>query len=489
MKAEQLSGAMEHFSDALLREADASRKTKKSPRRWLGWAAAAACIGIIGTVGLAQLHGNRQNAAPGEIPGQNEESGWMSYAGPMLSLCLPEENGNITARRQLTLDFVAGQQGGWDGSCQVTDVYTLYNTGDTDADITLEYPYADSLRNVSRPTVFVDGAETAYETAVGESLGLSGSVNQWEQYGMALADGSYLHRAMESVPALEQTAVVYFVTETSVVSTDETGAPTLDLHFRKNAETAVLSYGFNGGVYGDTEGWEGRNFFLPRQGSADAQQLRCLIVLGGDLEQLTVQGYVDGGLTKRRDDLTATVTRQEMSLEQALSLALEDMYRRWDTNEDESWPPEGISREDCMAQVRRAMPEFLEETREGGDTGELELLFTHVHGGGKRVLYCGVTLHIPAGGTVQVTVCYSKAGSYDYPGTGDAREGVRGFDGMVTPSAGLNLTEQTAVLRLGDGLEIVSQSFGFDPDADASPVTLDAGQEVYSLEVREKTAK
>lgn len=481
MKAENLSGAMAHFSDKLLREADASRKMKKSPRRWLGWAAAAACLCIVCTLGLGMLRNNPQNAAPGSPSQTEERSGYLSYAGPILPLCMTEDNENITARRALTLDFSDGQE----NHCQVTDAYTVYNSGAADTIITLEYPYADSLKNAARPTIFVSGKEIAYETAVGESLGLSGSVTQWEQYQTTLADGAYLQRALERVSAPEETAVVYFVTETTQVSANEDGAPSIDLHFQKNAETVVLSYGFNGGIYGDADGWQGRHFFLPRQGMNNAEQLRCLIVLGGDIEQLTVQGYADGSLEKPRDDLTAVVTRQEMPLSQVLSLALEDMYQRWETNEGESWPPEGISMDTCMAQVQRALPEFLEETREGFDTGDLELLFNHVHGG-KRVLYCTVELTVPAGEEIELAVVYEKTGSYDYPGTNSAREGIYGYEAAASLASGITMTEQTARVQIGDNLEIASESFGFASEQNGYSASLDAQQEVYTLEVREK---
>lgn len=481
MKAENLSGAMAHFSDKLLREADTSRKMKKSPRHWLGWAVAAACVCITCTLGLGMLRENPQNAAPGS-PSQTEEmGGYLSYAGPILPLCMAEEREAITARRALTLDFSDGQE----NYCQVTDAYTIYNSGTTDAVITLEYPYADSLKNSARPTIFVSGEKIAYETAVGEILGLSSSVNQWEQYQTALADGTYLQRALKQVSAPEETAVVYFVTELTQVSANEDGAPSIDLHFQKNAETVVLSYGFNGGVYGDADGWQSRSFFLPRQESGNAEQLRCLIVLGGDVEQLTVQGYTDGSLEKPRDDITAVVTRQEMPLAQVLSLALEDMYRQWETNEGESWPPEGISSDACMTQVQRALPEFLEETREGYDTGELELLFTRVHGG-KRVLYCTLELTIPAGGEIEVTAFYEKAGSYDYPGTNSAREGIYGYEAAASLASGITMTEQTARVQIGDNLEIASESFGFASEQNGYSASLDAQQEVYTLEVREK---
>lgn len=476
MKAEELGCAMNHFSDALLKEAEVSQR-KKTPRRgWLRWTAVAACAGIL--VGLgAQLFRGNQNAAPQGMPGK-EHTGYLSYAGPILPLCIPESMESITARRELTLDFSHGQK----NQCQVTDVYTISNKGTAEAHITLEYPYADNLRNTDRPTVFVNGEETDFETAVGESLGLSDSVNRWEQYQTALADGAYLQRALEPVSLSEEMAVVYFVTEPTQVRLDEPGAPTVNLQFRQDEETTVLSYGFNGGVYGDADSWQGRSFFLPRQESGNAEQLRCLIVLGGDIQQLTVQGYTDGGLTGSRDDLTAAVTRQELPLAQVLSLALEDLYRQWETNEGESWPPEGISGEACMAQVQRALPEFLEKTREGSDTGELEMLFSHVSVG-RRVLYCGLTLDIPAGETVELTVCYPKKGSFDYPGMGGDREGVCGFD-MVTGNTLLQLTEQRVQVLPGEGLEITEQSFGLDPENGQYQATLDPRQQHFMLEIR-----
>lgn len=477
MKAEELSRAMEHFSDALLREAEVSQRKKMPRRGWLRWTAAAACAGILVGLGV-RLFRENQNAVPSELPGR-EYTGYLSYAGPILPLCTQESRESITARRALTLDFSHGQK----NLCQVTDAYTISNTGTADAHITLEYPYADDLKNAARPTIFVNGEELTFETAVGESLGLSGSVNRWEQYQTALADGTYLQRALEPVSPSEETAVVYFVTEPTQVPADEPGAPTLHLQFRQNGETTVLSYGFDGSVYGDEEGWQGRSFSLPRQGRETAEQLRCLIVLGGDIEQLTVRGYTDGSLTGSRDDLTAAVTRQELPLAQVLSLALEDLYRQWEANEGESWPPEGISGEACMAQVQRALPEFLEETREGSDTGELELLFTSVYNG-RRVLYCGLMLDIPAGETAELTVCYPKEGSFDYPGMDGDREGVYGFD-MVTGNTLLQLTEQRVQVLPGEGLEITEQSFGLDPENGQYQATLDPRQEHFMLEIRE----
>ena len=281
---------------------------------WKRWAAMAAGLAIVlftagvfsGVIPLLPIGGNA--GGEGVNPSKSGPTTFMSYAGPVFPLTLRNENNSITARRDITLDFLPWtpewlsnedmadrhadrteaewrelleqyrewfpEGGYWQSSTDilVTDRYTLTNTSDADQTLTVLYPFAGSLGGLkkNRPVLTVDGAELETVLHAGSYAGgymgplgndlvsetESGSVNlkyphHWEDYRDALADGSYLANALGDYPDLSNVpAIVYELTDPWGEERDEKAGrpnPTIRVDFELDYEkTAVLSYGFNG---------------------------------------------------------------------------------------------------------------------------------------------------------------------------------------------------------------------------------------------------
>ena len=186
-----------HASPELRARITALAGEAKRPRRrfrpWMGVCAALAVV-VLGGAWLVTNVRMGGNAGGG---GHDEASTFMSYAGPIFPLTLGEGNDSITAERNITLDFAPWERqwvsneeeaaalegvteaerqealeqynewftdGGYYRSYDhilVTDSYTLTNDSDTDQEVTIYYPFASILEELSKykPTLRLDGTE------------------------------------------------------------------------------------------------------------------------------------------------------------------------------------------------------------------------------------------------------------------------------------------------------------------------------------------
>ena len=146
-RSRRLLEAMGRLSDSMVDQAVGKPPRRRLPRG--AWAALAACLALaIGAAAILPQLGGRSGQSGGS---GSEGTTFMSYAGPVFPLTLKEARQDITARREITLDFSPWQpvwvEGGEDGFWRqgtdilVTDTYTLANSGAEDAQLTLLYPF------------------------------------------------------------------------------------------------------------------------------------------------------------------------------------------------------------------------------------------------------------------------------------------------------------------------------------------------------------
>ena len=359
-KSERLFQALSELKDSTIDEG-AQEPPAKKKFHWRRWTALAACLAVVvlgvgtytGLIPLLRLGGS------GAGGGGHDEGAttFMSYAGPVFPLTLGEENGSITAQREITLDFAPWvptwlsneemiadrtwlteeerrdvleqydewfpEGGRWHTSDDilVTDGYTLTNSSDADQTVTVLYPFAAGLNELAQraPALTLDeteletdlhvgaysgGFEGAWDGTIGGSP--EGSVNldyaeSWEDYRDLLSDGTYLQNALGEGPDVSGVPViVYQFTDPYGPQADEEAGvpnPTLrasfDLHY---GETIVLSWGFHGGRYDRENGKMVQSFSIPQPGEPGyGEDVYYLLVVGEDIENLTTGGYVTGG--------------------------------------------------------------------------------------------------------------------------------------------------------------------------------------------------
>lgn len=551
-KSERLFEAMSELSDEKIDEGAAYTPKKKS--HWKRWTALAACLAILvagvgGITGLIPIFRIGANAGGS---GHDEASVFMSYAGPVFPLTLREANDSITAKRDITLDFAPwvprwvsneeeladrtwlteaerqdaleqynewfpeGGQYQYDSYILVNDAYTLTNSSEEEQTITLLYPFASSLNELgwSRPALTVDGQPMESALHVGAYSGSfegawngalmkgeeGGSVNldyaeSWEDYKALLADGTYLANALAPAPDVGDVKVtVYAFTDPYGPEADEkAGIPNpflrvgFDLDYDK---TTVLAYGFHGGRYDRENGTMIQGFSIPQKGEPRYGQTFYLLVVGEDVANMTVGGYVTGGTdpdTPELEGCGVSVERYESDLDTMLREILTPV---WEERSQDTYEQDGTELDVDFETWYRAFLEHLlfygvlsPTTAERYGTGWLEEVVSDVSSV-DRVCWLEAEITVPAGGSVTVAARMNKEESYDFYCTHSENRGVSGYDLVTTLASNLHCTGQTATLEDRGQIELVRQNFGFDLEGGVKTVTLDPGIEHYFLEVK-----
>ena len=540
-ESERLFEAMSQLRDSTIEEG--SRISRRRP--WRRWTALAACL-CVAALGAGVYTGVIPLGGSSGGTGHQEGSTFLSYAGPVFPLTLGEADGAVTAQRALTLDFdpwvpqwwsneaeaasrewlteeerqaVVEQYDQWfpeggrwetDDHILVTDASTLSNTAGEDRTVTVLYPFAASLKilDTLRPTLTLDGEALDTQLHVGAYSGgfegawngqltgnPQGSVNRnhaesWEDYQALLADGSYLANALGDEPDFTGVpVVVYKLTDPYSPAVDEEAGitnPTLRATFRLDYDqTTVLTYGFHGGSFDREGGTMIQDFSIPQPGEAGhGSDIYYLLVLGEDIQDLTLQGYADGSLdddARALDGCGATVERYESNLDAVLREIMPLMMGSKLTDGARSVDFEVYYR--AFREYLLSYGVLASQSMERYGAGWLESMDGDVWSV-DRVCWLEAEITLPAGGSAALTASMTKQASYDFACSGRDNAGVRGYDLVTQIGSNLTFTGQTARLEDRGQIRIVRQSFGFDLEQGINTVTLEQGTEHYYLEVR-----
>lgn len=483
-------------------------------RLLFGGASSSSSPSAEGTAGNGSVnYGGSAAEGGGRVEG-TQASTFMSYAGPIFPLTLRESAPELTASRRIDMDFAPytprevtytdtlyGEQNTYTmrtRSLDVTDRYTLYNSGSHDVTVTALYPFASSLRDLRAQMIELDGeaVETtlymgsysgAFSPAAspdaesGERWNLDRFTN-WTDYEAILSNGTYQKNAFSDLPALDQTVYVYSLETTGEPQeSPATVAITLDYDSEK---TTVLTSNMNGFGYDAETGKPQHGYFVNQKGTIQ------LAALGDDISGYTVQGYENGGCQpdEKLTTLSADVTREEMTLEQFLRGATKEALELYSYFDDEKHPKPDAT---VFELFYRAAVEFLTQygvlsedpaERYSAWGGSIDMLISDALVT-DRVFYAAVEVTIPAGETVTLTARQEKPYSYDFYGAGSGREGIDGYDLVTQLGSCLSLTEQTAHVETHGLVKIVEQNFGFDVENGITTVTLDPEIEHYYMNV------
>ena len=312
------------------------------------------------------------------------------------------------------------------------------------------------------------------------------ALNSWRAYKALLEGGEYLEQALGDYPALDTPVTVYEFSDFAAPH-DKYQAATQAVSFSiDEAATRVLTYGFNGGEWG--EGFRRYSYFVP-DGKRHEPKVKLLIVLGEDIGDYTLQGYQDGGCYpgEEIEGVSCTVTRRTATLDAVLELVCRDCMEGYDIY-GEGWVTEDGPV--TFEMYRRAAAELL--TRYGLLSGAsmdryadgrlddmvMETLWQD------RVLYLVFPVTVPAGGSVKVECGFWKAPSFDFACSGSENAGLQGYDLVTRLGSSLDFTRQSAALVNTGNVEITGQDFGFDLEGGVTSVELDLEREHYYLEIR-----
>lgn len=430
---------------------------------------------------------------------------FMSYDGPVFPLTSSEAVPGIEVVREIEFDLSDYDVSyGYRGLRQskIHDRYVLMNTTTEDKTFTALYPYVSSFDSKLNPIITVNGNEAETRLHSGmysgdfsgagsntESLNLN-EISSWEGYQALLADDAYIEAAFSDYPTLDEPVYVYEFSEISDGGSDA-AAPTLSIEFSMDYnQTAVFTYGFNGGRFEPENNYSQRSFFIPAKDDYDYGMLRMLIVMGDDIAAYDIQGYQNGGCKpgEEIEGAEAVIRRYETTLGDILKTITTAHYEQSirTTAVDEVAPliAGGISEEMIYGELCRVFKQYSiigNDTKERYQTGMVEDLLSDVEFY-KRILYEAFEITIPAGESISVEVEFKKSGSFDFGGTGGRNFGVTGYDFVTQLGSVLSFKEQSLVLSNDNGIEIVRQNVGIDPVQNHAE--LDLNVEHYYLEVR-----
>lgn len=547
MNSEKLYDAITLIDDDLIDEAGCYVPKTRKTIRWKRWTALAACLALVvgasGAAWLGLFDGmGASESSPGANTGEGVDGGsvFMSYAGPVFPLTVQENTDGLTAQRDITLDFlpwaklwisneeeaaartdlteedrqaVLEDYNEWfpDGGrytsstdLLVTDDYTLTNTSAEDKTVTLLYPFVSSLMDldVRLPSLTVNGTEQEPDLLYGLYAGgfqgvlgaddPEGSANlepltSWEGYKTLLSDGSYLEAAMDNPVDLTGIPVTVYEFSDPWGPEENKSVPnpsvrvTFDLDYDK---TTVLSYGFHSGSFDVESGTMGQGFSIPQSFQPGYGEPYYLIVLGDDVKNMEINGYVTGGwdTQKKLDDFGVDVRRYEDDLDSILRKAVRYIYdnNSWQYGDNLAVDYETYYTLFCDYLTTYGV--LAENRKDRYDTGWLEEL-SEV-GSVDRVCWLKAQVTIPAGGQTTVAATMKKAASFDYYSGKTENRHIKGYDMVTRLGSTLSFTEQRATLEDRGQIEIVRQNFGFDLASGIKTVLLDPATEHFYLEVR-----
>lgn len=453
MKAARLFTIIGLVDEDLIEEAG---KTVKRPWTKTLGTVVAACLALSLAAGpmaalLSPKGAKEEAAAPaasapaaGESPGASvEETPFLSYGGPVLPLILGESD--LTAERTLSFDLTKPSK------AEVTDLYTLSNPTDQDVTLTAYYPVTGSLSEVDSilPSITVDGTAADIALYAGRYAGRFTSAygseddtrsdnlfqpNAWYFYDKRLAEGD-LEDALSPAPALEETVTVYEFSD--FVTREDYDAATLAMEFTiDQAQTSIMTYGINGGSWDENSGWRSYHFFVPN-GIRRETNCKLLIVRGTDIEDYALQGYTNGGCEEPLEGLSCSVERYETTIGELLT----DLCQIYLAENSAGYDVSGILKSDpanislglfyrCAAEIMTEYGVLSDEPTDRYCFGRLdEVIYEALIL--DRIFYTAFDVTVPSGGSVTVTAACTKAGSFDFPGSGTDRQGVYGYD-LVT---------------------------------------------------------
>ncbi len=543
MKSDDLLDVIGEVSDEYIEDAKSVKK-RKMPR-WAKWTSviAACLVAVVGVGGFLFIRGGGSAGGMGHADG----SSFMHYAGPVFPLTLLENNSEISAKRDITMDFkpwvpvwisneeeaasyasesdrqeVLEKYNEWypeggryqsSSNIVVSDSYTLSNESEQNQTVHVLYPFVSNLRDLDKntPSLTLNGEVLETTLHAGSYAGGfegawgtkddDGSVNlryiaNWEGYKNLLSDGTYMQRALGDFVDLSDIPVTVYefndvwVTGTAEDGKEEISNPVIRVMFELDYEkTQVLSYGFNGSLWDREKGIMGKEFHVRQPGEVDYGRPYYIIVVGDEIENVDCKGYVNGDWESGKTiDAEVNISCFKSNLEETLKTVAEYDYQ---VSRDVGYLDGDYDYEfelyfGLLKEHLMAYSPLSGNGVERYDDGVIENMDVV---GVSRVFWLEAEVTIPADSDVTVEAVFEKEPSYDFYCSNSKNKGIKGYDMVTRLGSNLTFTEQTARLEDRGQIEIVRQNFGFDIENGINEVELDIEEPHYYLEVKRVNAK
>ena len=511
---------------------DPTTRSKNRAFSWKKLGGLAACIALV-IVSLSlfkdRLPGSTSKGPSEEIT-TDEAGSFMQYEGPILPLIIDSTNQkeDIMADRKLTFDFFTtnvADQG--PKTALLTDQYLIKNTGPAKK-IRLIYPFVSSPDDLaySYPKIDQDGkaleAKLSYGAYMGDFVSTDNEIDpaetlnlrdytSWEDYQKVLNDRSYLQEALSQAPdAGDIPVTVYSFTNSYCDEISEDEYPTLVAGIEIDRDKSkVLSLGFDGFGKFDDSKEEFYQYSIPKEGeNAYHGDKHYLIILGQDTPKVTIEsqsiggwdGY-DGTSSKLRNNLKnagADLEREEMSLDEALDLALPTLYDHYKEFQESRqrdfayWKMDNDNISSYTLSYEEFKALYIKELFATGalsekpmmryEDGNLDLMdVTNT----QRIIFAEFEIELGENQTRQITISSYKQGSYDFYGPRND-QGLFGYDLVTSLDSSIELDKfETEIIDYGK-LDIAEGNFAFDLEKNIRSLSLSKDIDRYYMEVSDK---
>lgn len=246
-----------------------------------------------------------------------------------------------------------------------------------------------------------------------------------------------------------------------------------------------------------------------KQEASTTDDHHYLILIGEDTKSLSLEAQKSGGWnayekgnTDKRNDLKdagAKIKRMDMSLEEALDLALPHLYERYKKNvmemvSDSKSTQQGgweetdksyISYHDFKEFYKRDLSQFgvfSQQPMMRYEDGALENSDVRT---AQRVFFAEFKLDLEAAQELDLTIESYKKGSLDFHGK-KHNDKVYGYDLLNNLNSALIMKTTLAEIKDYGKVDIVRQNFGFDLEKDIKSVELPKNIPHYYMEVKAK---
>ncbi len=389
------------------------------------------------------------------------------YLAPVLPMTAVSGGENLEVERNVDFDFEPYRDlkrtALTVGSVQVTDSYLLTNpTGET-VTVQLAYPFLGSPDSEQeQPHVLTVGGE-AVESRLYGSVDIHSEVwkaDSFPEFADLMEKNDYFAQAAFRTEAPEMAVKVYHVS--NIVSSTEDAYLVQKFSVPQGA-TVWVSFLDKWGQDAQTrqaDVWYGAN----------RDQDYYLMVVGGDLEQVTYSG--NRSINESED---STIEAPSFQLEVYESTFRETMLHFAEKYEPYEPLPESVTPEFLYWDIlqRKALNQH-------DSMLQVAAVYFDWAVSNGRMLYWVFDVEIPAGKTLEVTASFQSEAHHDIGGAKKPREG---YDMATRLGSDLNFTAQSASIQNGDLVNIIRQNFGFDWEKGITQVQLDLNIERYYLEV------
>ncbi len=417
--------------------------------------------------------------------------------GPLMPVTLAQENGFVTAQRDMTYDFSNVTKES-DGFVAIRDSYEFTNSSDEDQTVTLLYPYQGTIyemNNGSKPEVTVNGETVSADIQTGAYYGKDSFGNEQllsfahstDEMDCIIGDVAS-HADVKSVDEelWNKKVLVYEFSDVKCVG-DPTEYGAYAVKFKADDYKNIYFQDVGGVTY--YEGYLYVGFYVEDVMNGDTPKI--IFLDGKEPEDYSEQGYSYMEFFEQYevDDVSASMTKKEVTFGQVFDEVMisNRVAEQWGEERELSKQEQQLWK-GFAAQI---VSDVVARNAQGGEYDDMSAYFSNSLSDMVYYAYTGTTLFlvknevtIPAGGSIRVEYEYLKLGMHEITCPEPDFFDCYGYENAINMGTNMTFTKQVANIAEQGNIEILDQNYQFDLEAGVKSVELELDAERYYMIVR-----